>query len=270
MGKHSNALKTLAAEAAECVLQTNYDVDWWQTSARFGLSKFVEENERLTRAQRFHDSDYPSQISSFVMDAHGESPEQLRRLLLRIVGTPTDELRTEYPTLALFMETAAATPEIAALPALPASVKYLDVTLLPDDFYRDLVQQVNDCYRFSMYPAQLILLRKLMENLVIDLLRKKYGTADLGSYYDTGRGRFHDFAVLIQNLKDRASDFSSTTSNLEGAVFAQIQKFRSKGNSNAHTIDVHVTRKSLDELQSDATHLVKLMAAIYDRTLRAA
>ncbi len=57
--------------------------------------------------------------------------------------------------------------------------KFIGVTWVPDDFYGKLVDEINYLFLSRHLMSTYILIRKLLENLIIDILRKKYGTASL-------------------------------------------------------------------------------------------
>ena len=73
-----------------------------------------------------------------------------------------------------------------------------------DFFYIRLKNEINIGYKFGLYSSVIVLSRKLVENLLIEILRKKYPRNKKGNlefYYDTKRRRFHDFIVLLDNLE---------------------------------------------------------------------
>ena len=56
-----------------------------------------------------------------------------------------------------------------------------------------------------MYQSTTILLRKLFENLLIDLLRTKYGSQKVEFFYNTEQNRFLEFYQLIKKNKETKS-----------------------------------------------------------------
>jgi len=51
--------------------------------------------------------------------------------------------------------------------------------------------------------------RKFLENLIVDILRNKYGMKNIDLFYDTKKGKLHIFEVLLKNLNDRIDDLSN-------------------------------------------------------------
>lgn len=107
-----------------------------------------------------------------------------------------------------------------------------------------------------------ILIRKLLENLIIDILRKKYGTCDLQLYYDSSRGRFHDFSVLLKNLDSKKEEFHYITPNLDKSSIQRINKYRKAGNSGAHSIDVNLTIDQISKDKVDINYSVQFLLRI--------
>jgi hypothetical protein len=105
-----------------------------------------------------------------------------------------------------------------------------------------------------------VMLRKLLENLLIDILRKKYGTSELSLYYDTTRRRFQDFSVLVENLRAKESEFHYITDRL-GKSIKDINAYRELGNVSAHSIDVDTGQimDDLDKKKEKANYLVQLL-----------
>jgi len=131
-----------------------------------------------------------------------------------------------------------------------------------DIFYRNLATEINTCHKMAAYTAAFILSRKLIENLVIDILRKKFPVSEtnLEIYYRPKEGRFHDLAVLLKNLEDRKEKFGIDESIIE-EFFKLIKPFRSIANSNTHSIIIWGDKDSLEKLQIEK--MVGLLLKIF-------
>ena len=269
MAKHDPAMEALAASAAEYIQKHHYKTDWFLVGAAFGLRELVREHTRLYKAQSFGDDDYGSAIAHFLEDVAATQPGALHPMLVKIIGKggiPEDE-KVDYPVLDAYLTQGGGAPALTmTVPALPATVKYIDIAAWPDDFYKDLADQINKCYRVGLFPAQAILMRKLMENLLIDLLRRKYGMKQVNLFYDPARGRFLDFSALVANLKPRLGDFAGVAASFDSSFVAQVEKFRETGNASAHSIDVNLKKETLDKLQADFNHAAKLLVSVYQKT----
>ena len=142
---------------------------------------------------------------------------------------------------------------------------FVEVVWTPDDFYKKLIDEINRAYAYQMPMALSVTIRKLLENLVIDILRKKYGTADLALYYDPSRRRFNDFSVLLRNLDAKKDDFHYITSSLDRSFINNLNQYKITGNSGAHSIDTNLTVERFTVEKDKINHIVQLLLRVFQR-----
>lgn len=116
---------------------------------------------------------------------------------------------------------------------IPSDKKYLNINNPPDDFYRDLITLINKCYLLEIYEPVQVFARKLLENLLIEILRKKYGYNKIDLYFNTKSGRFHGFSTLLKNLKDNMDDFKPYCAAINHGFLNLLKKFKVSGDSSA-------------------------------------
>lgn len=142
--------------------------------------------------------------------------------------------------------------------------KFIDLVNYPDDFYKKLIEEINFQY-INKRPISLsIAVRKLFENLIIDIFRKKYGTNDLSLYYDISKGRFLDFSVLLKNLDSNKADFHYISHNIDTNFIKELNQYREHGNSGAHSIDVDMKHEYYIKQKDDINHKVQLLIRVYN------
>lgn len=107
-----------------------------------------------------------------------------------------------------------------------------------DKFYSDLAFQINMAYGYGIHCAVLVLVRKIFENLLIDLLRARYGMKRLELFFWKERGMHHSLSVLIKNLSENVSDFRPFTSAFDDEFFKFLNDLREKAGASAHSIHV--------------------------------
>lgn len=119
-----------------------------------------------------------------------------------------------------------------------------------DYFRKGHIEEVNKAYTFGCYTSVFILLRKIVENMLIDILRHKFPPSSLENkelYFGTSQNRFKDFSVIITNLGKKSSSFGIEKKLVERVVDLS---------------------KSLKDITNDKTHswfhLVKNKAEIDD------
>jgi len=121
---------------------------------------------------------------------------------------------------------------------------------LPSLFFRKLIDEINSAYSAGLYTSTYVCLRKLFENLLIELLRKKYGTSRIDLYYWSEKARFHDFSILIDNLSQNVADFRSYTSQFDQPFFTFIKNFKEQANRTAHSIDIIENPDDIEKMKS--------------------
>ena len=74
-----------------------------------------------------------------------------------------------------------------------------------DLFFLELQKEINLTWKLGLFTSTIILSRKLIENLVIEILRKKFplnsSPTNLDLYYGKSKGRFHNFSHMLEILE---------------------------------------------------------------------
>jgi hypothetical protein len=105
-------------------------------------------------------------------------------------------------------------------------------------FFKELEHEINLTWKLGFYASALVLTRKFVENLLIEILRKKYPPDDklnLHLYYVSKQQRFQDFSVLVDSLEKKRSDFGPDQP-LVGKAIQLIRPFKWGANATAHSI----------------------------------
>jgi hypothetical protein len=244
-----------------------YDTDWTLVTTMCGVIDLLNEpeHERVRRAQSFRDDDYATAISSFLREVFGLDEKIGLALISEIARQEELSQKAENELaqiLSIFGHENAAAASLLRSIKNPVVDTFVDVTWLPDDFYKRLVEEINRLYVNGLPMSLSILIRKLLENLIIDILRKRYGTADLSLYYDTSRRRFHDFSFLLKNLDSKKEDFRYISAELDSALIRKINRYRETGNSGAHSIDVSLTIDQISKDKDEINYLVHFLLRI--------
>jgi hypothetical protein len=135
-------------------------------------------------------------------------------------------------------------PKITNGEVLPSS-ELLITTKFTDGFYDKLTFEINNAFRMRLFTATMVLVRKLFEDLIIDLLRQKYGERppDKELYYSMSDKRFHIFSTLIRNLEAHVDDFKAHSSVLQwdkskNDFFKFLRDIKERGDASAHSIEL--------------------------------
>jgi len=142
------------------------------------------------------------------------------------------------------------------------SEQFLDIANVPGTFYPDLVEDINQCYSIGVNDATLILTRKLLENLLIDILRKQYGKQEIHLYYRPDNHRFQNFSTLIDNFEDNLSDFQHLSGGLDSDFIDQLNAFRQDANAEAHSIETNITEDEIESYREQARHASQILLRV--------
>jgi len=105
-------------------------------------------------------------------------------------------------------------------------------------FYDGLKNEINSTYFSGSFTSTMLLGRKLLENLVIEILRIRYPPNKQGNlemYYNARDGKFHDFTILLKNLEERKDDFGIDKEIITEFI-SLVKPFRPRANANAHSM----------------------------------
>jgi len=101
------------------------------------------------------------------------------------------------------------------------------------------VNEVNKAYTNGCYTAAFILIRKIVENLIIDILRHKFSEKsdkkNKELYYNISQQRLHDFSIILENLYKKRTEFG-----IEGKVMIErlnqlVKVFKKDANDKTHS-----------------------------------
>lgn len=150
----------------------------------------------------------------------------------------------------------------------PRASDDLFITVNPpnDEFYEPLVENINRSYRHHIYDATMILSRKLLENLLIEVLRLRLGTENhLETFYIPSQARFQPFSQLIESFSDNIEEFRPYDPDLDASFVNQLDQFRTRANANAHSIQVNLSQGEVEALSEDANELARRLFRLRDQ-----
>jgi hypothetical protein len=133
-----------------------------------------------------------------------------------------------------------------------------------DYFIVGHIQEVNKSYSKGCYTSCSILARKIIENLIIDILRRKFPPIKIENkelYFDIHRNRLLDFSIVLKNLYDKRHDFGISEAKIIARLYQKALKFKDDVNDNAHSWYYLVeTRQEIDDLEIQVIiELIKLI-----------
>lgn len=133
-----------------------------------------------------------------------------------------------------------------------------------EQLYEELKNEINKAYSHGLFTATIILSRKLVENFLIDILRKKYPPSNSGLeiYYIPAQGRFRDLSDLINELDGRKQDFEPDVETVK-SILELTNHMREKANSGAHSIVFYADKNDIESLK--IPELIDRLSYLEDR-----
>ncbi|TES99989.1 MAG: hypothetical protein E3J90_04435 [Promethearchaeota archaeon] len=116
--------------------------------------------------------------------------------------------------------------------------KILEEIDFGSDIYRDVIMEINNTYKFGFFTSMYILIRKLLENLIYDCLKKHYGTANIEKFFNESKTKHHGFSTLRLNFNALIQEpgFIAMVGSVDQKIIDLLGEFKEKGNINAHSL----------------------------------
>ncbi|WP_135536139.1 hypothetical protein [Halostella pelagica] len=131
-----------------------------------------------------------------------------------------------------------------------------------DGFHADAIQEINLCYNVGAYSATLVMTRRLIEDLIIDLYRAHFGEDDIHKYYVPSSGRHKRLGELLrifENHLDELANYTTAIDNTGQDFSDDLDKFAKRANSQAHSVNIHISKKEIADQSSAATRMIKIL-----------
>ena len=116
--------------------------------------------------------------------------------------------------------------------------KIIEEIDLGNEIYTDIIDEINNTYKSGFFTSMYILIRKLLENLIYDCLKKYYDTANIDKFFNTSKNQHHGFSTLRLNFNEliQESNFIAMVDNVDQRIIDLLGEFKDTGNVNAHSL----------------------------------
>ncbi|MFW9823236.1 MAG: hypothetical protein ACFFE4_09890 [Candidatus Thorarchaeota archaeon] len=147
----------------------------------------------------------------------------------------------------------------------PISEEFIGFKFIRDNFYSKLIQDFNEIYRNGIFWLLPFILRKIIENYLIDILRKKFGMKNIDLFFVPDQGRFENFSQLLDNFEASLGDFKPYSAEINKDFINKLKYFREKGNSSAHNLEILVEKKEFDNKKEQINHIINLLDSLLNK-----
>lgn len=124
-----------------------------------------------------------------------------------------------------------------------------------EHFKKGHINELNRAYNFGCYTSVCILSRKIVENLIIDIFKKKFPEKikkNKELYFDIVQGRFKDFGIILKNLESKKDCFGSENKAVERLCFL-AKKMKGDANDKTHSwYHLVENKEEIDNLNLEA------------------
>lgn len=258
-----DALQKLLSQFSYFVANQDFDHrDWERVTTEQGVYETASRVDRFFRSWKWGDEDRAHNTLRFLKSLCDKGDEDTALAIMHqaynlVGGANSDEIEN-YPALQALED-----DEVADADSVPVfahtSESFIDIENTTDDFYDELIGNINKCYRIGVYDGTFVLTRKLLETLVIDLLRKEYPKSYLHIYYIPEEHRFRNFSDLLDVFEYRLKDYQSYSNGMTNELITNINRFRESANADAHSIVRNPSQDEIEGLGEDAEHAAKVM-----------
>jgi hypothetical protein len=122
--------------------------------------------------------------------------------------------------------------------------------LSQNKFLKAHITEINKCYNYGAPTACYILIRKVLENLVVEVIKKKFPDRtkeEKEIYLNLEKGRIHDLSDLIKNLREKSKKFDPDEKKLIQRFLQLSEEFKDDANDKTHSLYHISSKKELKE-----------------------
>lgn len=146
------------------------------------------------------------------------------------------------------------------------SSEVLVSTKFMNEFYVGLATEINTAHKIRLWTSTMVLLRKLFENLLLDMFRERYSSDPTKKTFYYKDGQYRTFQYMKDKLKetDVLNDFAQLDQTIakEREFIPFLEKIRVHGDRNVHTMEIIHDPKKVWDLKDDINNYSALMVRL--------
>ncbi len=135
------------------------------------------------------------------------------------------------------------------------------------DDYKEIIDDINNAYRKKFFDCGYILVRKLLENLLIDCLRKYYTMHNVDKFFNDEKRKFLPFSKLRLNFNTMINDkdFIASVGEIQQILIDYLEIFKETGNASAYSFFSINHHHLMEENRDKLMILLKQLVKIYNK-----
>jgi len=112
-----------------------------------------------------------------------------------------------------------------------------------DTFLKKHIEEVNKAYTHKCYTSAFIISRKVIENLIFQIVKKKCERTEKNLYVTSNGSRIQDLSVLLDNIKNIISiRVDPDEKELLLRIVTKAKAFKNEANNKTHSL-YHISNK---------------------------
>jgi len=134
-----------------------------------------------------------------------------------------------------------------------------------DKFLMAHLDEINRCYTFGCYTAAFILIRKVIENLILEMIKRKFPNKTKKHrelYLDFDHGKILDLSELISNLRKGSSSFDPEEKKLVLRILKLSEEFKNDANDKTHSL-YHTSSKT-ELIEKNPQQILDLINSFFE------
>jgi len=133
-----------------------------------------------------------------------------------------------------------------------------------EDTYNAIIREINTTYLHYCFAGMYVLVRKLLENFVLDSLRMFYGPEGSDKYFNSHRGKFLGFNSLRENFQAMINDadFIQKVNIINQKIIDWLLIFKESGDIHAHSAFSIGHQDLIEENKAILNELLKILEQI--------
>jgi hypothetical protein len=144
--------------------------------------------------------------------------------------------------------------------------QFVDADIVEQGYYRDMVNEINRVYRVGADSATLVLVRKAIENSIIDIMLNEYGVPKSHLFFNDNIGQHRRLSELVDNLDDRLDDFEKYNVATNPTLITQINELKENGDIEAHSVASEYTQEEIDDYSEKTCFVLETLFELRRRT----
>lgn len=133
-----------------------------------------------------------------------------------------------------------------------------------EDTYNAVIREINTTYLHYCFAGMYVLIRKLLENLVLDSLRLFYDLEGSDKYFNSHNGKFLGFNRLRENFQTMINDpdFIQKVDTIDQKIIDWLLIFKESGDIHAHSAFSIGHQDLIEENKANLNDLLKILEQI--------